>query len=74
MIFLKKNAMRDPYYSVHGPRIKVGEIVKLVELDRTSFNASYPAEIYVTRSKQTGDDYKYKASLCCFDFVKAIRG
>jgi hypothetical protein len=71
-ILLKRNATRDPWYTVHEFSIEEGDVVKLLAIKEDDRRcAEYPPEIYV-QCVSTGDTYKYKASLCCFDYVGTV--
>lgn len=69
-IYLKKNSKPDPWYSLHGESIPVGEVLKLVNLtDHKTSSAMYPATVIVRRSKTTGDSFHYDMSLNCLDYL-----
>ena len=69
-ILLKRNSNIDPWFSVHGMRIKEGEIVKMVSLRNEQSSIDYPAEVNIRRSKNKDDKYQYIASLNCFDYIR----
>jgi hypothetical protein len=74
MIFLMRNTNHDEHYTVHSEVIMPSEIVKLVHLENFHSSFKFPADIRVSRSKQTNDPYIYTASLNCFDYMGSSAG
>lgn len=70
-IFLKKNDRQDPWFGLHGRYIPVGEVLKLIDIDKYGSSSKYPAIITVGRSKTTGDKHQYLMSLSSLDYLRS---
>ena len=67
---MKRNGNREPWFTVHLSHIKEGDVVELVSIEgEPNRSAEYPPIIYVNRGVTT-DNYNYKASLSCYDYVR----
>jgi len=75
-ILVKRNSNRDPWFSIHGKYIREGEVVKVMSVEPSDMMTrkhpdTFPPQIIVQR-RNSDDNYKYTASLNCFDYVGAI--